>query len=116
MGYTEDCYKDYLKRMETFSERYNKNSNEAVEHATAGFNEKSCARRYVEIHGAVVLMGGWANCSYWIRNHARNYFETCSKLEKLVNQAINHVKDKDDREKLKEKLLCILREDKREDV
>jgi len=106
-SYTQEQYDHYKDRMKEFSEKYNQDTGKAVEFVT-GFDEKHCAYRYVKIHGAVELMGGWANCSYWMQNHAANYFQTCEKLALLLNQTINQVKDKSEREKLKKKMEGIL--------
>jgi hypothetical protein len=90
MGYAEERYKEYQERMKNFSEIYNKDTNEGVKHVT-GFDSQHCAYRYTKIHGAVEMMGGWANCAYWMQNHAANYFRTCEKLEKLLRQTIQQL-------------------------
>lgn len=38
MGYCEERFSEYKKRMEEFSDMYNKDTNEAVKHVTGGWD------------------------------------------------------------------------------
>ncbi len=108
-GFTEERFKDYQERMKTFPEKYNVDKEAAFKHVT-GYGADHCAWRYVKIHGAVEMMGGWANCSYWIQNHANNYFMTCEKLVKLLEKVGRHL-PKEQREGFKAELLQILKDE-----
>lgn len=107
-SYTQEMYAEFVKRKETFAEIYNQDTNAGIEHLT-GLNEKSAAWRYSKIHGAVELMGGWANCSYWIINHASNYFRTCEKLV-LLTQKYGRNLPKEMRQDFNEELERILKD------
>jgi hypothetical protein len=56
-----DIYREWFKtwqqRMSMFSERYNRDTEEAVKYVT-GHSQGHCAWLYVHIHGAVMQMGG----------------------------------------------------------
>lgn len=106
--YTQNEFRLYQERMKDFSTIYNQDTDKAVKHVI-GFDEKHAAYRYVRVHGAVELMGGWANFSYWIQNHASNYFRTCEKLETLANRLINQL-PKNRREEAREQLSRILKD------
>lgn len=52
------------------------------------FNERHESHRYRQIHSAVEQMGGWANFSYWILRHSKEYFDTCSNIEEKLTEAV----------------------------
>lgn len=113
MSYCNQQFALYNERKKTFHDIYNRDTNEGIKHLT-GLDEQLCAYRYAKIHGAVELMGGWANCSHWIQNHANNYFNTCENILGLAKK-YSHKLSKEDRLKFNEELKKMLEEENEND-
>ncbi len=92
--YCEKNYKRYIakyKDKETWSKIYNEDRDAGCKHLT-GFGQNQCAWRYLELHGTVELMGGFANASYWITRHAASYFNLCEEIQEEKDNLVRVLK------------------------
>ena len=75
--YCEQKFVEWEERIKRFSKIFNQNTEDGIRYATNGIGSLSCAYRYVQIHGAVERMGGWANFKAFVNRNAKsNYLHT----------------------------------------
>lgn len=76
-------YQEYKKRHDENIKLLNEeNGEDKASRAITGLPRSQCVWRYLEIHGAVERMGGFANFSHYVNKCAETDYEVFSQLEK----------------------------------
>lgn len=89
---SEYCKKEYDRYIADIDSDKPYVGQEIFECAT-GINERQCAFRYRQIHGATIRMGGFANLSHYINKNAAEDYYLFSRLEQENEEMKNRIAD-----------------------